>query len=480
MIESNLKQRLLVLRGTLKKAIALNGLGRLVAVLVGSFFIALFLDYFIFRWDRPENTVFRCMMLLGVIGTVGWIAYFKLIAPLSVPLNTDDMALAVEKEFPKLNDSLISTMQLTRMLAHDGSVSTPMVEEVARQAHESTASLDFDSVVKFDRIKPVLIAGLAALVLFAGSQAFVHGRIGLYRFINPLSKVAYPVETQIRIKASPGVTIAPRNEALKIVAEISGKLPNTAYIRFDHGDGLKAPEPITSVRTVVSDDLKTTRKEFEFEYNPVNTDFSYVVIAGDNQSELKKVHAVDRPRMDNLDVVYEYPAYISDKKTEPRRDTTIMGVVGTKATITVQANKPLKEARLKLGNDQPIVIRDFSDDGKMFNALVDLDASKDYEIYLTDTDGIDNGKTKIRHKIIVKADSVPRVSWRRPATDLEVSAAAIVSLGLTADDDFGLQKALIKYKKYRMITPPATHAADRTRRIRSSTPVCPPSKAHSI
>ncbi len=117
------------------------GVGRLAIALVGCFFLALFLDYFIFRWDRPVNTAFRVVMLLGVVGTAGWILYYKLIAPLSVPLNTDDMALAVEKEFPNLNDSLISTMQLTRMMSVDGSVSSPMVEEVARQAHEATAAL---------------------------------------------------------------------------------------------------------------------------------------------------------------------------------------------------------------------------------------------------------------------------------------------------------------------------------------------------
>ena len=87
MIESNLKQRLEVLRGTLRRAMTLNGLGRLAVAFVGCFLLAVLLDYFIFRWDRPINTVFRSLMLLGVLGTLGWIAYYKLVAPLSVPLN---------------------------------------------------------------------------------------------------------------------------------------------------------------------------------------------------------------------------------------------------------------------------------------------------------------------------------------------------------------------------------------------------------
>src|SRR5882724_9456451 len=97
MIESNLKQRLLVLRGTLKRAIAFNGFGRLAVLLVASVFLALFFDYFFFRWERPVNTAFRVLMLSGVIGGIAWIVYYKLVAPLTVPLDTDDMALAVER-----------------------------------------------------------------------------------------------------------------------------------------------------------------------------------------------------------------------------------------------------------------------------------------------------------------------------------------------------------------------------------------------
>ncbi len=175
--------------------------------------------------------------------------------------------------------------------------------------------------------------------------------------------------------------------------------------------------------------MKTRKKEFEFEYNPVNSNFSYVVLAGDNQSVTQSVRAVDRPRVDNMDIEYEYPAYISDTKSERKRDTQISGVVGTKATITVIANKPLDEAQVKFGNDQPVVIRDFSADKKTFIANVTLDASKDYDITLLDTDRLDNSKNKTRYKITVKNDTVPRITWKRPATDLEVTPQAIVSLG---------------------------------------------------
>ena len=100
--------------------------------------------------------------------------------------------------------------------------------------------------------------------------------------------------------------------------------------------------PIEELKERLIAEIKKTNNEelldhisdlFEFEYNPVNTNFTYKIFAGDNESPPRAVKAVDRPTMDNLDIVYKYPDYISDTPTEPKRDTTIMGVVGTKATV---------------------------------------------------------------------------------------------------------------------------------------------------
>src|SRR5882757_9434271 len=99
MIQENLKTNLMVLRGTLRRACATDGIGRLVLAGVLCALAAIILDYFFFRWDRPMNTVFRILMSAGLLGTLGYIVYYRIFAPLAVPLSVDDMALAVEKEF---------------------------------------------------------------------------------------------------------------------------------------------------------------------------------------------------------------------------------------------------------------------------------------------------------------------------------------------------------------------------------------------
>ncbi|HYG74543.1 MAG TPA: hypothetical protein VEK08_06020 [Planctomycetota bacterium] len=460
MIQDNLKQRLEVLRGTLRNACTLDGAGRLVLALVICILAGVALDYFFFRWDRPVNTFFRVLMTAGILGTLGTIAYRRIFMPLSVPLSIDDMALSVEKEFPQLNDSLISTIQLTRMLADDRTISAPMVEEVSRSAYQQTAALDFARVVKFDRIRPVLYSagGSVALLLILCAIPALRPFMGtgMLRLLNPLSKYAYPVRTFIEVsvdgKRGPE-KIVPRNDSTSIVAEVRGELPSQAYIAFDYGKGFGKAEPITG-KTKSSDQNGEKLKEFQYDYNPVISSFSFIIKAGDNEAGPFKVRAVDRPELVNMTVTYKLPDYISDKEGEPRRERSLRNVVGTQAKLAGEFNKPMKPlgALIKVGNAEAVPMALSQDRTKFLHTLT-LDETKDYEIFLHDEDELDNKQSKIRHKIFVLPDNLPRVSWRQPAMDLEVSPTATVVLNLGLEDDYGLKKSGIKFKRFKGTTP---------------------------
>ena len=459
MIEGNLRYRLQVLQGTLRKACAADGAGRLLFTLVAGLLACIVLDYFFFRLDRPVNTAFRIVMLLGFLGTLSLIAYFRLIAPLRVPLSLDDMALAVEKEFPQLNDSLISAVQLARIMADDRYISPAMIKEVVWQAYESTAELDFKRVVKFQRIKPVLFAAGAAaavflLLLLTPLRPFV--TTGLVRVCDPLSSAEYPVRTFIEVTmdgATGSEKIVPRNDALSIVAVVRGDLPSKARIQFDHGKGFGREELLTPAGTRYDPVRRERYKEFRYDYSPVISSFKFVVLAGDNQTNDRFVRAVDRPELVNLLVSYELPSYISETATPPKRERSLRNVVGAKAHLQGDINKPLRSAMLKLGND-PAREMELSLDKTRFVATIPLEETKDYEITLLDRDGLDNRQNKIRHKVWVLPDALPRVTWRKPAVDLEVSPMAVVALSLGAEDDFGLKRAGIKFRRYKGATVP--------------------------
>ncbi|MGD0094034.1 MAG: hypothetical protein ABSE73_29340, partial [Planctomycetota bacterium] len=467
MIEANLKYRLTVLRGTLRRACMADGAGRLVLALVLGLLGCVLLDYFFFRWESPVNTAFRILMLAGLLATLGGIVYCRVVAPLAVPLSIDDMALAVEKEFPQLNDSLISAVQLTRMVSDERYVSTPMIKEVAWRAYEAAGELDFRRVVKFQRVRPVLVGAAAALLLCGllflpplQLQPFLI--TGLARAVNPLSNSPYPVRTHINVATEPAmnpeeaakrVKTMPRNDTLTIVAEARGALPGKASIAFNYGKGYGREELLKTVSTRYDASTRARYKEFSYDYNPVISSFTFKIRAGDNQSEEYSVRVVDRPELANLEVSYELPAYISDTRTPWKKERSLRNVVGTQAHLQGEVNKPLRCAWLKLGA-QPAVEMDLSQERTRFITTILLDESKDYEITLQDEDGLDN-HNKIRHRIWVLPDTLPRVSWRKPAADLDVSPLAVVALGLGAEDDWGLKNAVIKFRRYKGAAAPA-------------------------
>jgi len=473
MLQENLQQRLLVLRDTLRRAVTFDGIGRAVLATVICLLSAIVLDYFFFRRDYPINTFFRVIMLAGIVGLVGTIVYRRLIAPRNIKLSVEDMALAVEKEFPQLNDSLISTVQLTRIMADDRAVSGAMVDEVARKAHQEASAVDFLKVVKFERVKPVLIAAGSALALFLLLCALPvvgeFARTGVVRVLNPFSRAAYPVRTDIVVTMGDANARegdekkVPRNDSVTIVAQTSGSLPSRAEIRFSYNNkGFGNWEPITTARTRIDDKSSDRTKEFEYVYNPVISSFQFEVRAGDNQKGPYDVKAVDRPELNNMFVTYELPSYIQAGPPEKKRERSLRNVIGSKAKLEGELNKPLKEANLKVGNDAPFAMA-LSPDKKRFAAQITLDESKDYEITLLDEDDLDNKQSKIRHKIFVLPDALPRVTWRTPAMDLEVSPAATVALALSLDDDYGLQKSGIKFKRFKGVgmVAPAAGAADK-------------------
>ncbi len=466
MIQENLKQNLIVLRGTLRRACALDGVGRTVLAAVLCALAGILLDYFFFRRGGSVNTAFRVLMTAGILSTLAAIIYYRVFAPLSVPLSVDDMALAVEKEFPQLNDSLISTVQLTRMMADDSTVSGTMVEEVARHAYQQTAALDFSRVVKFERIRPILVGAATAVAFFLVLCAIPATRpymsTGLIRLINPLSRHAYPVRTfiEVTVDGKRGAEkIIPRNDGTSIIAEVTGDLPSQAYIRFDHGKGFGKPEPITG-KTKTNEQTGEKVKEFQYDYNPVISSFSFVIEAGDNFTDAYTIRAVDRPELNDMKVVYELPSYITDKKGEPKRERSLRQVAGTKAHLSGEFNKPMKAfegATIKIG-DADAKPMELSPDKTRFAYTIDMNDSKDYEIFLHDQDGLDNSHNKIRHKIWVLPDALPRVAWHHPAADLEVSPTATVALGMGLEDDWGLKKAGIKFKRYKGAAPAAAGA----------------------
>src|SRR5688572_21903687 len=99
---------------TLRRQIAawfwVDGLSRVLWLALALLAADLVLDW-LFHLDQAQ----RAVMLVLVVGAIGWLAYLRLARPLSVSMSDDALALQVEAKNRQLGQSMISALQLARI-----------------------------------------------------------------------------------------------------------------------------------------------------------------------------------------------------------------------------------------------------------------------------------------------------------------------------------------------------------------------------
>src|SRR5688500_7743097 len=97
-------------RRRVKRLVLIDGLSRTMLVAFACAVAMFLIDYFL-----PKVPFEVRLTLLGAsVATVAWAVWRFIVYPLGVRLTDDDIALCVEKQYPDLNDRLISAIQLSR------------------------------------------------------------------------------------------------------------------------------------------------------------------------------------------------------------------------------------------------------------------------------------------------------------------------------------------------------------------------------
>ena len=157
MTAHQLESRIGALRASLRRLLALHGMGWVLGLSLPLLIIAGFAD-----WLLHLDSVIRVVVLAAVIGTLLFLIYRRMIRPLFVRFADLDIAMRIEERWPGLNDRLASTIQFLRMDAGDDrNGSSALREATVRQAIEETSGIDFRQVIE---TRPVLHALALAAV----------------------------------------------------------------------------------------------------------------------------------------------------------------------------------------------------------------------------------------------------------------------------------------------------------------------------
>ena len=408
-------------------AIAVVGL---IAILAGAAIVDLLM---------PLPSRVRIALLIGIIGTIGYLLYRYLIQPLRVKLTPHDVALNVERKHQDLEDRLVSALQFGEAETEDP-IQSHLLQRLVTDAVERTEDIDFKATVdkskkrKHVGIAVAALAGCALLALIFPTEL----NISLNRLLSPWEKTE-PVFTT-KLTVDPGNARILRGRSLAINLDVTGKAADKARLVYTKGDPAADTEPQRQEIDMVR--IEGEKRKFGYELFNINENMEYYVTANEVESEHYTVEVFDMPKLTAVEVAYIYPEYTKLKPIIQQGDGNIRAVAGSQAEVRITTNKAIESATLTVEAQEPTPMAIFN--GRTLTTTLDVLNDGKYTVKLLCVDGFNN-QTPIEYTITATPDEPPEIVIKEPGRDIKATKLEEVKVLAEATDDYGVENMTLMY-----------------------------------
>ena len=338
-------------------------------------------------------------------------------AAMSLASRPRDLQIArlVEERCDELEDSLV-----TAVAAGDAGDTSPMSAAVVHQAVERIGPVDLDRVISRRLLRRTAVIAAAALAAVAIALVFSAQPAG--QAVRAAGIYLFPERLGLDVR--PGDAKVIEGQSFRVVARVSSGVPVEPLLRLTVGSEWRDLP------------MEPSAEGFTTTVERVDRDFHYVVTAAGATSTEYAVTVLHPPRVDRIDLHYEYPAAFGMKPRDEEDGGDVYGPAGTRVRITVHPTKPVRAARLALTSGKAIPLT-WHPDLKALQGDMTIVEDGSYRVALADGEGLENpGDTE--YFIRTLQDGPPDVRITRPATDRQVTPLEEVSIEAQADDDFGV------------------------------------------
>lgn len=455
-----------------------------------SFWLAFSLDYLPVLFGFSElSQRWRVILLTGIAIVFGLIVYRWVFQRVRKPLDTESLALLLERRFPQFNDALITTVQQPQwdrsnelaQFTEAGKLNS--IEHHRKMLAESRSQaekiLQQTSIKQAFNLRPLLVAGLVAILLtvsiigFASLQqsAFFTALRRVYLLDHSQwprlchlemmgIKVKYPeVITGIpgmnetRGFTNPQQSVA-RNASVSLLirAELPGinneqrRLPRRCEFLFRTADGQRGRLPMSKVGGT-SDGFQNYSLEGEI-LDRVSSDIEFYVRGDDHTIGPFTIAAVDVPAVTQTELDCQYPDYLIDVESSrftARQIPYTPGLklpIGTNAEMQVQFDAPLSRAFL-LSPDNQLIGQPDCVQGICTIPLPKVETAQDFRLVVQGEQG-QFSPNPIRFSLAAEKDLAPAISSRLQGIGTAVTPEARIPVISEISDQHGIQKAWIE------------------------------------
>jgi hypothetical protein len=327
------------------------------------------------------------------------------------------IARLVEEQNPGFDDVVATAVEY----ATRPDASPRMRAALERDAAQAIAAVDVDRVVPRESIRQAVLRAAAASVALGLSLIF---------FAPALSRatsvaVAYLFPAQLNVLVTPGSIKVPAGMPLTVTARIDGAA-DAVVPTFIASLGSES----RAVRMLPASEPGT----FAVTIPNVTAPFTYNVAAASTRSPDFNVTVIRAPRVERIDLHYEFPPGLGLESRTDEDSGDIYGPAGTKVRVTIVADKPIADGFLLLDDGTRIALNGQS---QSLDGALTIEGDGSYRVALTDQDGLKSaGDTE--YFIRTLDDRPPDVRILRPASDKHVTALEEVLIEARADDDYGI------------------------------------------
>lgn len=498
-----IEKKLGQLRGHIRLMFVSFGLAK---ILIWASALTLWLYYTDRVLQLPSGV--RIAFLIIAILTLIVVGIRSLVYPMSKTVSDEDLALLVEREYPLLNDRLISSLQMLKTQErYKDAASDQMIRHVVAETFEVAGKLKFEESVRSRHLMTMVLVSIFAMLAVFGHALLDRDNMSVWAqrvlgggqdwptstqlivyILDDEDLAQYPTTDQLAFNfrfnsefeiselGIKGVYDVAEGSDIRFVAVPSGDvIPDEAEIEVvsyqldpTSGKYVKIGNSTTRAMKINTSDVDS--KQAYFGYNKVSmmTPLEVITVhsgdATDGPFVLRKIPA---PALDSpLLFSFEYPEYLSIPSYETDQSRDIKAVQGTKVVLTFSTTKPLLLEGRKgsaliidyaVGSSERVVINtDGVSDGSKENSYkVTISGLRkgmsQYRLQLVDRQGITSIK-KVNGVIDVDEDLPPSVKIRFSGDPLlsnqqvYVVPDAVIPIELELSDDYGVGSARMFWK----------------------------------
>ncbi len=385
--------------------LALEALGLAVAAPLACFWLMMLLDQ-MFRLP----ILGRALAALAFFGVLVWGVRFVARRWRQMSLTEDQVALAIERRTPGVQNRLINAVQIARG-SHE--LSRDVIEE-------NVHALERIQLEQAAQLKPALLrGGLAVLMILVGlvwwlalpeSFSKAAGRI-----LNPLHHT--------KITVAQGKTIHGVGD-VPITIQIEGERPESLQI-FTLVGGKRQTDPIP-----------VTDANVPYVFKKVTQDVEFHIRGGDFTTG---VHAILVPKagtFTKLQVTYHYPEYIGQAPAVQNSKGDFEAVEGTRAEARYFFDVPLEKGTVQIQGSKAAPLPLVRVSEREWAVDVSIADASAYTLGVKTQHG--DAQTFGPFAIRAVKDKEPVLKITEIERRLEIDVDSLAGLGIEASDDFGL------------------------------------------